>query len=96
MVIFAFFRRRREAREHKILALLRTHGELSGVEIYRLSGLSAGSMYATLYRMEEAGRLTSRWGEAVEGWPRPRRLYRSAEDPDPPSLNSVLQNWRRS
>ena len=51
--------------------------ELSGADIRRMTGLQSGSLYPILFRLEEAGWLTSRW---EEGNPselrRPRkRLY---------------------
>jgi PadR family transcriptional regulator PadR len=52
--------------------------ELSGADIARTSGLSSGTLYPILYRLEEFGWLDSRWetgDPAVLGRPR-RRYYR--------------------
>jgi PadR family transcriptional regulator PadR len=54
------------------------HEEMSGAEIGRSTSLASGTLYPILFRLEEAGWLSSRWevGDPSElGRPR-RRLYR--------------------
>lgn len=78
----SFLRRRREARERHILALLLKNGEMSGSDIWQsFQNFSVGSLYTHLARMERNGRIASRWGIATveHGWRRPR-LYRLAND----------------
>jgi PadR family transcriptional regulator, regulatory protein PadR len=51
--------------------------ELSGADVMKKSGVSSGTMYPLLIRLEEAGWLNSRWEETEPqelGRPR-RRLY---------------------
>ena len=76
---FTILRRRREAREQRIIDLLRSDHELSSYQIGKQANLGPGSLYLTLQRLEQDGRLVSRWGVATEerGWHRPR-LYRLA------------------
>jgi DNA-binding PadR family transcriptional regulator len=72
---------RRRSHQAKLVmqALLDAHdAEVYGLEIVRASGLSAGTAYGILRRLEDEGLLGSRWEQmdaASEGRP-PRRYYR--------------------
>jgi PadR family transcriptional regulator len=53
--------------------------EWFGLEILREIGVSSGSLYPILHRLEERGFLVARWEPLEEATPegrRPRRLYR--------------------
>lgn len=63
----------------KVLAALmsRMQDEISGAEIGRTTSLASGTLYPTLFRLEEAGWVESRWETEDPhelGRPR-RRLY---------------------
>lgn len=57
----------------KIWAYLTEHEEATAAEMINAAVAWSGSIYPTLYEMEEAGDITSRW--EGEGYPR-RKLYR--------------------
>jgi DNA-binding PadR family transcriptional regulator len=59
--------------KQRLLDALSEGRELSGAQISKTTGLSAGRLYPLLYRMEKDGELESRW--ANEPHPQ-RRLYR--------------------
>lgn len=68
--------------ERKLLVVVQDAKEISGAGIYeamlgRRWACSSGSMYPALKRLEDNGRLISRWGDATaaRGWRRPR-LYK--------------------
>lgn len=67
----------RTEKEQRILTALDGGAERSSYELGKITGLGSGALYPTLYRMEHAGTLASRWGIATaeRGWHRPR-LYR--------------------
>ena len=73
---FAWFSNRRRAQEDRIFAVLQD-GELSSYEIGQRTKLTPGVLYLTLYRLEDAGYLESRWGVATpERVGHRPRLYR--------------------
>lgn len=62
----------------KVLAALmsRTQDEVSGADIGRTTGLKSGTLYPTLFRLEEAGWITSRWEtDDPHELGRPRRRF---------------------
>jgi PadR family transcriptional regulator, regulatory protein PadR len=68
------------AQTRKVLSALmsRPRAELSGAEIGKSANLASGTLYPILFRLEEAGWLTSHWEKgdpATLG--RPRRRYYS-------------------
>lgn len=79
--MFAFTRaaraRKRAARLAAIIDHLANHPDSGGYDICKGAGLSSGSLYPELARLEQDGRVTSRWADGPE--PR-RRLYRLAEE----------------
>jgi sugar-specific transcriptional regulator TrmB len=72
----AIFRGLRKQREAKVIAALDAHGEMSGFSLHDRSGVPIHALYPILDRLEQDGRVTSRWGEATpeRGGRRPR-LY---------------------
>lgn len=79
---FSILAQRRKQREQAILAALRRAGELSSHDLREATGISAGTFFRTLWRLEEAGHVTSRWGPpAVPGGRHRRRIYRLPVDP---------------
>ncbi|MEV4703428.1 PadR family transcriptional regulator [Actinoplanes sp. NPDC049316] len=68
----------------RVLAVLLTEPEADryGLDLMRATGLSSGSLYPILHRLQEAGWLSARWEEidpAAEGRPA-RRFYRLTPD----------------
>lgn len=60
----------------KVLGALMTADELSGADIGRVSGLSSGTLYPILFRLEWAEWLASRWENGdPKALGRPRRRY---------------------
>lgn len=74
---FSTIYRLRRVREKLILDLLSPDKEMSGFELGQAAGIYPGALYPDLMRLEDAGAITSRWGQptAERGWRRPR-LYR--------------------
>jgi DNA-binding PadR family transcriptional regulator len=72
---FDLIRNRRERHEQAVTDALVRHGEMRGSALQEASGISnVGTFYVTLMRLEDAGRIKSRWGEATaaRNWRRPR------------------------
>ena len=68
----------RGARREVLQALADRPGSTGG-EVWTITGLSSGSVYAVLIVAEERGAVASEWGLAARpGGPRPRR-YRLTE-----------------
>ena len=63
--IAKWLEKREEANKEKILSAL-GEGELSGGQISVKTGLSSGTLFPLLFKMERKGILTSRWS-----WPVP-------------------------
>ena len=77
---YAFIARKRSHETKRVMRTLldAPADETYGLEVVRASGISAGSAYAILRRLEDEGLLEARWekiDEATEGRP-PRRYYR--------------------
>ena len=47
-----------------------------GYEVSRVTGIQPGTLYPLLIRLSDAGWLSSRWEDRVEGGSPPRHLYR--------------------
>lgn len=60
----------------KIYDQLKSGLELSAAEIQKAIGVSSGTLYPVLHRMEEEGLVESRWEHPDGLFPR-RRLYRA-------------------
>lgn len=77
---FDFLRRRRDQNERAIVDALALHGEMSGFMLRERLGIWPGTLYPALARLEESGRLVSRWGVATpeRGGKRPRIYSLSA------------------
>jgi DNA-binding PadR family transcriptional regulator len=76
--VIAWFRRRRENAEARVLAAIReAEGGAYGFDICRATGLRAGRVYPALYELERTGRITSCW-EPDPGDRPARRLYSAA------------------
>lgn len=71
--------RRRWAAEALVTAALHEAPDLSGWPIMERTGLTGARLYVALMRMEDDGRISSRWQD--EPQPR-RRLYRLQENND--------------
>lgn len=78
-MIFAWLKRRAEARKQLILAILADDTEKYGLDLVNASNgrLHLGSLYVILGRMENEGLIVGRWGDTRDN-PR-RRLYRLKE-----------------
>lgn len=61
--------------QHRIMALLIAHGELSGADIRKLSGIKRGTVYTTLVRMQDKGFVESRQGDTPSWGGPPRRNF---------------------
>jgi DNA-binding PadR family transcriptional regulator len=73
--IVAWFRRRRENAEARVLAAIReANGEAYGLSIWRATGLGAGRVTRALYSLEQRGQIVAHW-EADSGDRPPRRFY---------------------
>jgi DNA-binding PadR family transcriptional regulator len=77
------FARRRIRNETLVVEALSARDDMTGNEIAKATGLWVGSLYPALMRMEQSGRITSRWETET---PRPdgsarRRLYALPERP---------------
>ena len=73
--MIAWFRRRREDAEARVLAAIReANGEAYGFGIYRATGLSIGRVETALDGLERSGRIVAR-REPDPGDRPPRRLY---------------------
>lgn len=67
----------------KVLQCFREHmpDELAGRDIGKATGISSGTLYPLLVRLDHAGWLTSRWEEIdPHEAQRPRRRYRRLTD----------------
>lgn len=65
--------------ETKIVAALTRYTNRSGIQLSEMTGLSSATLYPALFRLEEAGTITSEW----EAMPSPRRRrYRLATPED--------------
>lgn len=69
---------RLSAKEYQIMDLLRSGGEMFGLEMVKASNgnLRRGTVYVTLSRMCEKGYLSSRAEESPNDPGMPRRMYR--------------------
>lgn len=79
--MIVFFQRRRIRREQAIIAALQRNTELTGHDLARVAHLSSGVFYGTVMRMEQEGRIASRWGQAPPGREHRPRLYRLPATP---------------
>ena len=71
------FARRKQGHETLVINALASCADMTGGEISRAVGLGIGRLYPVLMRLEEHGRITSRWETETprpEGPPR-RRFY---------------------
>lgn len=55
------FARRRTKHETLVIEALSARDDMTGGEIAKATGLWVGSLYPALIRMEQSGRITSRW-----------------------------------
>jgi PadR family transcriptional regulator, regulatory protein PadR len=68
-------------------------GELHGYQLLKGTGLSSGTLYPLLVRLERAGWVTSRWEERSEPGGRPRRrFYRLSPDAAEPARQVLARN----
>lgn len=58
-----------------LAALLEAPEGLYGYELIQTAGISPGTLYPMLARLEDQGLLTSRWQEASVGGRPPRHVY---------------------
>lgn len=56
--------------------LLREAAWTYGYDLMRATGVQAGTLYPLLVRLTDAGWLTAKWEERIEGGRPPRHLYR--------------------
>lgn len=64
----------RDAQEARVLEMLARYPDLNAGPLARLTGIGTAQISVVLARLEQAGRVTSRWAD--EPYPR-RRLYRA-------------------
>lgn len=72
-----FFTRRRQKHETLVIEALSACADMTGGEISRATGMGIGRLYPVLMRLEDLGRITSRWESETprpDGPPR-RRFY---------------------
>lgn len=69
---FDYFTQRRKRGEEQIFAVLKERGKLPGLEISKATGISLGTLYVYLERLEKRGILISEWGKEYP----PERGYR--------------------
>lgn len=77
MGLLTLIRRLREAKEQRIIAALKTHGEMSSYALGETARVWSGALHPILLEMETDGRIVSRWGAAtVVIEPHRTRFYR--------------------
>lgn len=85
----------------KVLSALLEQPGSAGADLCRATGLASGTIYPILFRLEEAGWLSSAWEEgdpAVLGRPR-RRFYRvtgegaSAAQKHASGMSAAYSRW---